>query len=149
MKIFKENFELIINIRYLSYYFLCVYLIYLFSLMDFSVSLFYMSMGVLGITIISVEKLFLRITNKNDKLLTTDRVKKFPFIFRLFNILMILFKYMGPLMGSFVGLGMFLNKNSEMMIYNNPEAICRILAIIVVLFYSIFQFLNYVKKIVS
>lgn len=115
----NEKFELTFSIRSIAYYFLCIYLIYVFKVTSPG------NMTHLG-------KLW---GIKNEGLL---------WVVKSLNTGLLICKYVLPIIGSLIGLALFMKYVPEI---NNVEILLRLLAIIIVFLYSIYKLFNYLKRI--
>ena len=70
--------------------------------------------------------------------------ENFLWVVKLFNTGLLFCKYILPIIGSLIGLALFIKYVPE---FNNIEILSRLSAIIIVYLYSIYKLFNYLKRI--
>jgi hypothetical protein len=68
--------------------------------------------------------------------------ENFLWVVKLFNTGLLFCKYISPILGSFIGLALFIKYVPE---FNNIGILSRLSAIIIVYLYSIYKLFNYLK----
>lgn len=147
----NENFELTFSIRSIAYYFLCIYLIYVFKVTspgNMTHLGIYMTFCLIGAFILGSEKIYWTYKYDQDEMFDLGKLwgiknEGLLWVVRLLNAGLLFCKYVLPILGSFIGLALFTKYVPEV----NIEILFRLLAIIIVLLYSIYKLFNYLKRI--
>lgn len=150
----NEKFELTFSIRSIAYYFLCIYLIYVFKVtspgnMTHLGIYIYMALCFIGALILGLEKIFWIYKYGRDAMFDLGKLwgiknEGLLWVVKSLNTGLLICKYVLPILGSFIGLALFIKYVPEI---NNIEILSRLLAIIIVFMYSIYKLFNYLKRI--
>lgn len=147
----NEKFELTFSIRSIAYYFLCIYLIYVFKVTspDMTHLGIYMALCFIGALILGIEKYSGFISYGQYAMFNLGKLwgiknEGLLWVVKLLNTGLLICKYVLPIIGSLIGLVLFMKYVPEI---NNVEILLRLLAIIIVFLYSIYKLFNYLKRI--
>lgn len=148
----NEKFELTFSIRSIAYYFLCIYLIYVFKVT--SPRKYDTPRNIYGImfywsTYIRNRKMLWTYKYGQDVMFNLGKLwgiknEGLLWVVKSLNTGLLICKYVLPILGSFIGLALFIKYVPEI---NNIEILSRLSAIIIVYLYSIYKLFNYLKRI--
>lgn len=148
----NEKFELTFSIRSIAYYFLCIYLIYVFKVTspgNMTHLGIYMASCFIGAFLLGIEKMLWTYKYGQDVMFNLGKLwgiknEGLLWVVKSLNTGLLICKYVLPIIGSLIGLALFMKYVPEI---NNVEILLRLLAIIIVFLYSIYKLFNYLKKI--
>lgn len=148
----NEKFELTFSIRSIAYYFLCIYLIYVFKVTspgNMTHLGIYMASCFIGAFLLGIEKMLWTYKYGQNVMFDLGKLwgiknENFLWVVKLFNTGLLFCKYVSPILGSFIGLALFIKYVPE---FNNIEILSRLSAIIIVYLYSMYKLFNYLKRI--